>query len=143
MDQGWRIVPTVDPQQRIAHHRFAQIGISISRGILQRGLDPAALEMHLLAHLHEQNRHARILAGGNLLFLGVGSVRQQKLNDLLAGGRPLPHPRRAHCRHIILRQPVRGPAQQIPDRLPHLADINCSQSLCLLFPLAGEPPSLR
>jgi len=68
MQHGRRIVPRVSAADRIPNHRTTQQSVHISaahalvHGILQR----AAGEVHLLAELNKNNRHARILTDRNL-----------------------------------------------------------------------------
>ena len=83
--------------------------------------------MHILTDFDEQDRHSCILAGGNGLGLGIGSVFEQEFYDLLACRRMFPAARRAHGVKIVVGQAVRGAAQEFTDRLSHFTDIYCSQ----------------
>ena len=87
VDQPRCVVAGVGPPDGVPHHRFSQSRVGCPHPILNRIVQSAAAEMHILAHLQKEQRHSRVLAGGDLLGLGIGRIFQQQFDDLASDGR--------------------------------------------------------
>ena len=83
-DGGGGVVPGVHPAQGVGHDGFAQIALAIAPAhSLVDSLLEVALDMYLLAQLHKDAGHARVLTDGQLSGAGQLHVvpQQAQLGD--------------------------------------------------------------
>ena len=86
-DGGWGVVPGVHPAEGVAHDGFTQITLAIALADpLMDGRLELALDVDLLAQLHEHTGHARVLADGQVFFLRQPQVVPQKAQGLPGQG---------------------------------------------------------
>ena len=85
MNDGRRIILGVQTKERISHNGFPKvsIGIALTHAFVDR-FRKTSVDMYLLSHTDKEYGHSRILADGNILFLGDLHILFQLPQNLLA-----------------------------------------------------------
>src|SRR5262245_59804585 len=126
VDHGRGVVAGVHAVEWRLHHRRAQetLRVALAHALVDRVIEAAARDVHVLAQLDEADGHARVLAVGDALGPGDLRVLLQDLEDLAAGGRALGGERSVEgAQHLAAEVPV-GLHAELLDRVGDRGDVD-------------------
>ena len=139
MKHGRSVVAGVDPgPDGVGHRGFAQVALAVALAdaLVDRGLQVAADQVHVLPDLQEHDGEAGVLAQGHVGVTGETGVLEQLSEDVLARLGLLAFGGLLEERHQIVPQIGAGLHGQLGHRLGYPGDVQFPHDRLPPFPPA-------